>query len=303
MILVTGSLGFLGNSVCNLLTKKNIPFFGTSQRLGVDLRNQKQTFKLFEEIKPKYVINCASFVGGIQFGLKHQAEIFSNNMKMSLNLLEAANIFKTKRIVNPISNCTYPGKASFFKEEEFWDGPLHESVMVYGMVRKAFWVGSYAYEKQFGMDIINLILSNMYGPGDHFEEERSHALGAIIMKIVEAKKNNIPEVIIWGSGKPVREWLYVDDGADALVRALDIPKSTDPINIGVGKGISILDLANLVKDIVGYSGKLVLDLSKADGAMYKTVDGSKGEKIFNWKPTKELREGIQETINYYYLKK
>lgn len=299
MILVTGSLGFLGKSVCNLLSKKGISFFGTSHRLGVDLRNEKQTFELFDEKKPEYIINCASFVGGIQFGLKHQAEIFSNNLKMTLNLLEAANFYKTKRIINPISNCSYPAKAKFFKEEEYWDGPLHESVMVYGMVRKAFWIGSYAYEKQYGMDVINLILSNMYGPGDHFEEERSHALGALIMKIIEAKKNNAPEVLVWGSGKPVREWLHVDDGAEALVRSIDIPKSIDPINIGVGKGITIFDLANLIKDIAGYDGRLVLDQSKPDGAIHKTVDGSRGEKIFNWKPTKSLRQGIEETINYY----
>ena len=130
--------------------------------MGVDLRDLNQTMDLFEDVKPKYLINCASFVGGIQFGLKHQAEIFNNNLQMTLNILEAMNKFKIKRIVNPISNCAYPGKATFFKEDEFWNGPLHESVMVYGMVRKAFWVGSYVYAKQYDLDVVNLICQHVW---------------------------------------------------------------------------------------------------------------------------------------------
>ena len=138
---------------------------------------------------------------------------------MTLNLLKCSHEFGVKKIVNPISNCAYPADARVFKEEEFWNGPLHESVMVYGFVRKASWVGSWAYQKQYGLDVLNLILSNMYGPEDHFDEERSHALGALIMKIVRAKQYDAPEVLICGSGKPIREWLHVDDGAEARSRS------------------------------------------------------------------------------------
>jgi GDP-L-fucose synthase len=245
------------------------------------------------------VLNCAAYVGGIQFGYKHSAELFHNNLHMTLNLLEAANTFQTKRLVNPISNCAYPGAATLFREDEFWDGPLHESVMVYGSVRKASWIGSWAYAKQHGLDVINLILSNMYGPGDHFDEERSHALGALIMKIVRAKYQRLPEVVIWGSGIPVREWLHVDDGAEAMVRAIEVASNTNPINIGVGKGISIIEMAELIKDLVGYQGKLVLDPSKPDGAPYKTVDGSLGEDHFGWRPKRNLKAGIADTIKWY----
>lgn len=250
-------------------------------------------------MKPEKVINCAAYVGGIQFGYKHPAELFRNNLLMTINLLEACREFSVGRLVNPISNCAYPARATFFKESEFWEGELHESVMVYGHARKTSWVGAWAYEKQYGLDTLNLILSNMYGPEDHFEEERSHALGALVMKIVKAKRENLPEVIVWGSGKPVREWLYVDDGAEAMVRGLDAPRSEQPVNIGVGKGISIIDMAKLIQEDVGYAGELKLDPSKPDGAPYKTVDGSKGRALLGWSPEKDFRAGIRETVQWY----
>lgn len=303
MILVTGATGFLGKRVCRILAAADKQFTPTAKSLGVDLRERAQTLELFERIRPHYVLNCASFVGGIQFGQRHPVELFQNNLQMTLNLLEASRLHGVTRVVNPISNCAYPGEATLFKEDEFWDGPLHESVMVYGFVRKAFWVGSWAYAQQHNMDIINIILSNMYGPEDHFEAERSHALGALIMKFVNAKEQGAPFVDVWGSGKPVREWLHVDDGAQAMVRSLDVDPCIDPINIGVAKGISVLAMAEMIKDIVGYQGDIKLDPSKADGAPYKTVDGSKGEKHFLWKPEIDFKQGVAETIEWYLQNK
>ncbi len=299
MILVTGATGFLGKRVCRLLDAKGLSYEKTSRSLGVDLRNKGEVESLFEKVKPEYVLNCAAYVGGIQFGFKHPAELFTNNLLMTTNLLECCNKYNVKRMVNPISNCAYPAKATLFKEEEFWEGELHESVMVYGFVRKASWIGSWAYQKQHGIDCINLILSNMYGPEDHFEAERSHALGALIMKFTEAKKNNDPHVDVWGSGKPVREWLHVDDGAEAMVRAADIAPFVDPINVGVGKGISIIEMAEMIKDFVGYTGEIKLDPSKPDGAAYKTVDGTRGEKLLNWKPGINFKDGVKQAVEWY----
>ncbi|MCZ4696350.1 NAD-dependent epimerase/dehydratase family protein [Ancylomarina euxinus] len=299
MILVTGATGFLGKRVCRKLDEKGIPHIKTSLSLGVDLREKEQVFQFFKSHQIDYVLNCAAYVGGIQFGYKHFGELFTNNLLMTTNLLEATKEFNVKRLVNPISNCAYPGEATLFKESEFWDGPLHESVMVYGFVRKAFWVGSWAYNYQYGLDIVNIILSNMYGPEDHFEEERSHALGALIMKFVDAKENNSPCVDVWGSGKPVREWLHVDDGAEAMVRSLEVDSHREPINIGVAQGISIIEMAEIIKNIVGYTGEIKLDPSKPDGAPYKTVDGSKGEKLFGWKPETDFIEGVKSTVNWY----
>ena len=299
MILVLGANGFLGKRVCHKLKEKQILYHGTSLSKGVDLREKEQTFNLFETIKPKYVINCASYVGGIQFGYKHPAELFYNNTLMTANILEACRVNNIKRLINPISNCAYPGNLSIFKESEFWNGPLHESVMVYGQVRKNSWVGSWAYAKQYGLDTINLILSNMYGPEDHFDEERSHALGALIKKIIHAKNTNLPNVVIWGTGNPVREWLHVDDGAEAMLRAIDIQPYIDPINIGILKGISIKELALLIKNIANYNGELIFDTSKQDGAPYKTVDGKLGNELLNWAPNTNLKDGISETIQWF----
>lgn len=299
MIVVLGATGFLGKRVCRKLRERGLEFCETSLSNGLDLRDRRATIDYFQRTRPSHVLNCAAYVGGIQFGFKHPAEMFHNNMHMTLNLLEAASLSRVTRVVNPISNCAYPGAATFFREDEFWDGPLHDSVLVYGFVRKASWVGAKAYSMQHGLDVINLILSNMYGPEDHFEEERSHALGALIMKVVRAKEIGASSVTIWGTGMPVREWLHVDDGAEAMVRAIEVAPSIEPINIGVGKGISILEMAEMIKALAGYEGDFLLDRSKPDGAPHKIVDGSRGFHHFGWRPERQFREGVSETIDWY----
>ena len=299
MILVTGATGFLGKRVTRLLSLSGKSFIKSSLSLGVDFRDYQQTIDLFKKHKFTKVINCAAYVGGIQFGLTRQADIFHNNLLMTLNILKAMKETKVRRLVNPISNCAYPANATYFKEKNFWDGALHESVMVYGMCRKVSWMGSYAYQRQHGLDSINIVLSNMYGPGDHFDEEKSHALGAIIMKMVDAKVNNRPTLSIWGSGDPLREWLYIDDGAEAMIRGLEMKPFTDIINIGLGTGITISDLAKKIKEMVGYNGNLIFDRSKPDGAPFKIVDGSKGAKLLGWKPSESLDTGLKKTIDWY----
>lgn len=299
-ILVAGGTGFLGSAVIKRLTEKRINHVAISLSQGIDFRNLNKTVEYFSLHKPEIVIHTAAYVGGIKFGLDHAGEIYYNNILINTNLIEAARITGVKKLIIPIANCAYPDVVNReFKEDEFWNGPLNETVMVYGMVKKAQWAQSWAYTKQYGMQFVNLILPNMYGPNDYFNEERSHALGALLMKIVKAKLENSPQVTVWGTGKPVREWLYVDDGAEALVRAIDIDHFVDPINIGVGKGISIEDLTNLIKEIVGYNGKLVFDTTRPDGAPYKVMNISKCKKIFKWHPTTNLRNGIEKTYRWY----
>jgi GDP-L-fucose synthase len=298
-IFVPGGDGFVGQSVVKKLKEKNLNFLSLSEKDGYDFRNFEQTKELFEKEKPDAVINCAAFVGGIQFGYQYPGEIFYNNILMATYLMEAARLTGVGRFVNPISNCVYPAKLSKFKETELWSGPLHDSVLVYGLVRKTSWVQGWAYKKQYNFDSIHLILPNMYGPGDHFDEIRSHALSALIMKFVEAKRKNLPEVTVWGTGKPIREWLYVEDGAEALVRALEIEATLEPINIGRGEGISILELAELIKKITGFQGKIVLDKSKPDGAPCKIMVAEKMKEIFNWQPQINLEEGIKKTVEWY----
>ena len=298
--LVAGGNGFLGKRVIEKLKNRNLGFESFSKREGIDFRNFEQILNLFKERRFDAVINCSAFVGGIQYGYQKPGEIFYNNILMSTYLMEAARLTGVDRFINPISNCSYPGNLKKdFREGQWWDGALHESVLAYGFVRKASWVQGWAYFMQYGFKSIHLIMPNMYGPGDHFEEVRSHALGALVMKLVDAKRESSPEVIVWGTGKPVREWLYVDDGAEALIRALEIEPGIEPINIGVGKGISILELAELIKGIVGYKGRIVLDKSKPDGAPRKIMNNRKMKEIFSWVPPTNLKEGIEKTVEWY----
>lgn len=298
-VFVPGGDGFLGKSVVKKLQEENINVVSRSLKDGVDFRNFEQTKALFEKEKFDAVINCAAYVGGIEFGLKHQGEIFYNNILMDAYLMEAARLTGVKLFVNPISNCTYPAHLTTFKESDWWSGPLHDSVLTYGFARKASWVQAKAYKEQYDFNSIHLILSNMYGPRDYFDEVRSHALTALVMKFCEAKKNNLPEVTVWGSGKPVREWLYVEDGAEALVRALSLNPQVDPINVGQGMGIPIGDLAVKIKEMAGFTGKIVFDQSRPDGAACKIMDVQQMKEVFNWTPPTLMEDGIKKTIEWY----
>ena len=299
MILVTGATGFLGSSVCEYLDLTGRQYKGTSKSLGVDLCDYKQTRDFLVSEGISVVFNCAAYVGGIQFGLQREADIFSNNMLMTVNLLRACQESGVKKIVNPISNCAYPGELSLFKEEDFWSGALHPSVLVYGMCRKMAVIGSHAFRRQYGLSCTNIILSNMYGPRDHFDPERSHALGALVHKIASAKINGEKQVVVWGSGTPIREWLYVDDGAKAVCLGEQIDTDDEIINIGCSSGVSIISLAESIASEIGYEGELLLDKSKPDGAPHKTVDGTRGAKLMGWQPGTTLQHGIRETINWY----
>lgn len=298
-VLVTGATGFLGSRVCLALKLRKANVVRTSLSLGLDLRQRSAAIEFFQEVKPDIVLNCASFVGGIQFGYRHPAELFINNMPMIANLFEAAHLSGVKRIVNPISNCVYPQHLSVFREEEIWAGSLHESVLVYGQLRKMSLVGSWAFRQEYGLDTLNLVMSNMYGPGDHFDEVRSHALGALIRKFVRARKCDAEKVVVWGTGKPIREWLFVDDAAEAMLLGISSKPYEGPVNIGEGKGISVIALAEMIRGITDFRGRIELDPSKPDGAPHKTVDGRLGREMLGWAPKTDLRSGIERTIAWY----
>ncbi len=272
------------------LRQSGIPFAGVGHE-DCDLRSMDQTMELFEAYRPEIIINLAAFLGGVHFGMKHAAEMFTNNMLMQVNILEACRKWNVKRLINPIGSCIYPGHLSVYVENQLWDGPIHESVLPFATAKKAFVVACDAYHDQYGLDTVNLVMSNVYGPGDHFDEERTHAVGGLIKKILDARYRGENTVTVLGTGKPVREWLFVRDAAEALYRAMSIPPYQGVVNIGTEIGYSIRETAEWIKEISGYQGQLIYDASVPDGAAVKTVDGTKGREILQWKPSVSFREG------------
>lgn len=302
MILVLGSNGFVGKAMCARLAAEKIEHYASTHS-ECDLRNAEATRELFEKVRPDVIINLAAFLGGVHFGYEHAAEMFSNNMLMQINILDACRDTSVKRLINPIGSCVYPGELDMYTESKLWDGPMHQSVLAFATAKKAFVVASWAYHKQYGLDIMNLVMSNMYGPADHFDPVRSHAVGALIQKFVQAKEKDLPSVAVLGSGRPIREWLYVEDAVDALYRAIDAEPYDSIINIGAAKGYSIQETAELIKELVGYDGEIVNDLSQIDGALCKRVDGTLGKKLLNWYPQTEFKEGLRKTIEWFYQHK
>jgi GDP-L-fucose synthase len=218
---------------------------------------------------------------------------------MIINLYHAASRNEVRHIVNPISNCAYPGNLEVYKEENFWEGPPHNSVFYYGISRRNTVAVANSFKEQYSMDTSNVVMSNMYGPRDYFDIDRSHALGAIVKKVCDAKLNNENEIEIWGTGEPVREWLYVEDGARALIKSLDIKEPHQLFNVGINKGVSIKELSEKISSEVGWSGELRFDTSKPDGVKRKTVDGSLGQDLLKWSPEIDIDSGIKMTVDWY----
>ena len=300
-VLLVGSSGFLGNHVKTILNNEYDTFEITGKK-QIDITKYDKLDKYLSKLKPDIVINCAAFVGGISYGYKYPARMLYENSNMAINLYRASQKNKVKKLINPISNCAYPRNLTTYKEENFFDGPPDDSVYNYGIAKRLFVQLGKSFYQEKNFSSVNVVVSNMYGPNDHFDIERSHALGAIIKKVHDAKINNYKEVELWGTGKPIREWLYVDDGAKALIKSINLESGHHFFNVGVEKGISILELAEIIKDKIGWDGKFVLDTSKPDGVLEKKVDGTLGAEKLNWKPKTNLVDGIQTTVDWYINK-
>ena len=299
-LLVLGANGFLGkNLVSKLNETNNYKVYELNGKNDLDLTKDNLFNNYLSKSKIDYIINCAAFVGGIAYGYDFPAELLMKNTIMASNIYKAAHENGIKLLVNPISNCAYPKNQNLYEEKYFWDGAPHESVFEYGFSKKYFVALGNAYFKEYGLASANIVLSNMYGPHDHFEEKKSHALGALIKKIYDAKLNNSKYVEIWGTGKPIREWLYVEDGADALIKSLNLKENSYFFNIGVNKGISIYEMAKIIAQIIDWDGEFTFDTSRPDGAEEKRVLGKFTEKNFNWSPQISLENGISSTVEWY----
>ena len=291
---IIGSNGFLGKQLVNVIKSIGEEYLTIPNSSSLDLldRNKFKNFLKGRDITK--IFNCAAFVGGIAFGYKYPVGMLDKNMIMTSNIYNALKHYPNIRIINPISNCSYPGNHEEFCEDKYWNGELHDSVKFYGFSRKAVIIYSDAYKEQYNIKSINLCFSNMNGPNDHFDVHRSHALGAIIKKICDAQKDKLNKITIWGDGTPIREWTYVEDAARVMLEYSNYDTEKNLINIGVGKGISIKELANLICEESGYDGSIIYDDSKPNGAKCKIMNVVDNEFNFT-----ELRHGIKKTIEWY----
>ena len=302
-ITVTGGIGFLGSHIIDRLKKVDckvhVPLI--EQYNFTDPRMCEQWFK---DYPSEIIIHCAAFYGGIWINQLYPGRIYYENLVMGAHLMEAARRAEVQKFVGIGTACAYPGYLEGeLKEENFWDGIPHETVQNYGLVKKMMAIQGWAYKKEYGFDSIHLILTNLYGPRDTFNPERSHVVAALIRKWVEAKQSGAEQVEVWGTGRPIREFLYVDDAAEAILRATAGYSDTMPMNIGTGRGTSIRELAQTIHQITGFEGEMVWNTEKPDGQMKKILDISRMRSALDWEPPTRLEEGLSKTIDWYVVNK
>jgi GDP-L-fucose synthase len=246
------------------------------------------------------VIHLAAKVGGIGFNQKYPATLFYDNAMMGIQMIEAAYQENIEKFVALGTICAYPKYTLVpFKEEDLWNGYPEETNAPYGLAKKMMLVQSNAYREQYGFNSIFLLPVNLYGPRDNFNPKSSHVIPALIKKMIEAKQNNYPEVVVWGTGKVSREFLFVKDAAEGIILATEKYNKSEPVNLGTNSEITIKKLAELIASLVGYYGLIKWDLSKPDGQPRRCLDTTKAKKYFDFEAKTPLIEGIKQTIQWY----
>ena len=298
-ILVLGSNGLVGSSLVRRFTNDNKYEVIESTRKSTNLFNFEETKVLIEKVKPDLIINAAAKVGGIQANNTLGTEFILENLKININLLEACIPFNEIKIINLGSSCIYPLEArNPIKETSFMDGKLEPTNSPYAMAKLTAIEMGKSLKKDHGHQILNLMPTNLYGPNDSFSEDHSHVIPGIIRRIHKSKINNESEFQLWGTGKPLREFLYVDDLAEAIQFIIENDINDDLLNVGSGEEISIYELSLLIKEIVNYEGKIIFDQTKPDGNPRKLLDSSKLNS-YGWSAKTSLRDGLKTTYRWY----
>lgn len=298
-IYVAGGRGMVGSSIIRHLKSKGYKNILAPNSTELNLINQKEVQDFFKLEKPEYVFLAAAKVGGIYANNTYPADFLYQNLMIESNIIHESYINNVKKLLFLGSSCIYPKLAPQpLKEDALLTGSLESTNEAYAIAKIAGIELCKFYRRQYGCDFISAMPTNLYGYNDNFDLENSHVLPAMIRKFHEAKINNSPNVTIWGSGTPLREFLFVDDLAEACLFLMNHYSAEEHINVGSGKEISILDLAKLVKSIIGFDGEIVLDLSKPDGTPRKTMDVSK-INLLGWKHKIELEEGVKLVYDWY----
>ena len=298
-IYIAGHRGLVGSAIHRHLESRGYKNLIARSSSELNLRDQAQVKAFFQSEQPQYVFLAAARVGGILANSSYPAEFIYDNLMIATNVIHAAFQNDVIKLLNLGSSCIYPKLAPQpIRENYLQTGPLEVTNRAYAVAKIAAIEMCDAYRSQYGADFISAMPTNLYGPGDNFDLTSSHVLPALMRKILEAKEHNSPTVEIWGSGTPLREFMYVDDMASACVFLMENWSAPGPINVGTGRDISIKDLALLIREIVGYNGELAFDSSKPDGTPRKLLDVSLLEQV-GWTAQTELRQGITKTLQWY----
>jgi len=299
-VLVTGGSGFLGNRLVARLNEAGCKEIFIPRSAQYDLIRETTYERLFKDFQPDIVFHLAARVGGIGANMERPGEFFYANLMMGAQLMEYSRRNGVKKFVGAGTICSYPKfTPAPFKEADIWNGYPEETNAPYGLAKKMLIVQSEAYRKQYGFAAINPMIVNLYGPGDNFDPKSSHVIPAMILKFYDAVKTRDSEVILWGTGRATREFLYVDDAAEALLLAAEKCDSFEPFNVGSGKEISIKDLAEKIKDLIGFKGRITWDASKPDGQPRRLLDTSRIREQLGFVAKTSFDEGLKNTIEWF----
>src|SRR6202163_2385380 len=299
-VVVTGGAGFLGRFVVQKLREQNSRHVFVPRSAEYNLCEKEDVDRLFDAARPQVIIHLAAVVGGIGANRMHPGRFFYDNAMMGLQMIEGARRHGVEKFVCLGTVCSYPKFTPVpFQEENIWNGYPEETNAPYGLAKKMLMVQLEAYRQEYGFRGIYLIPVNLYGPRDNFDLETSHVIPALIRKCVEAKQTGASEIVAWGTGNATREFLYVEDAADAIVLAAEKYSKPDLVNLGSGEEISVRDLLEMIRTMVGATGVLRWDRAKPDGQPRRSLDTSRAAREFGWRAKTSLRAGLKETIEWF----
>jgi GDP-L-fucose synthase len=294
-VLVTGGGGFLGSHLVERLEQDGHDVFAARRR-DYDLTVLDDAVRLFDDVEPEVVFHLAAEVGGIGANRANPGRYWYANLQMGVNVLEQARLHGVRKLVIAGTVCAYPKFTPVpFSEENIWEGYPEETNAPYGLAKKMLLVGSQAYREQYGLDSIFLLPTNLYGPRDNFDLTTSHVIPALIRKMIESPE----EIVLWGDGSPSREYLYVEDCVEAFLLAAERYDGPEPVNIGTGVETTIRETAELVAEIVGFTGRISWDTSMPNGQPRRSLDASRAKALFGFEARTPLRDGLERTIEWY----
>ncbi len=301
-VLVTGGHGFLGEHLLERLGKLEPKEVWAPSSKELDLKSLEACREAAAGVD--VVIHLAALVGGIGFNQQHPGRVFYENAIMGIQLMEEARKAGVKKFVAIGTVCAYPKfTPTPFKEDRLWDGYPEETNAPYGLAKKMLLVQAQAYRQEYGFNAIYLLPVNLYGPGDNFDLKSSHVIPALIKRFVEARESGASEVVVWGTGKPTREFLYVEDAAEAIILSSEKYNGADPVNLGSGSEISIRELAEVIKKLVGYRGEIVWDKTKPDGQPRRRLDVTRAKNEFGFKSRTSFEIGLKKTVEWFARQK